>query len=1079
MKTRKRIASAMIITALIGFVISGCSQEAKTGRHLEKANQYFQLGNYDAAEIEYKNTLQLDKQNAMAMKRLGIIYAEQGRLVRANYILSTARQLNTNDLEIRFRQSRLWAVDGQNREAREEALFVLGKTMEYPEAAQVLALSANSTNLMQEARQRVQQLQQQHGDNAQFQIALGILHLRQRDFKSAETAYQKALTLNPKSDDAHFGLSSVYLHLTNFPAAEQHLKQAAELAPVRSGKSLRYALFKLERGAPEEARKMIEDILRQAPDYMPALRVLAGITFNDHNMEVSARAVKELLEREPLDYEAMLLKSRIEMAQSNPAAATLTLTRLCSMYTNSAQIQFHLGVALLANNEPLKAVERLQQAIRLDTNLVDAVLLLAEQDIRRGETASAISTLEPLTRRQPPIVVAFQLLAEAHLAARAPDEALATYRRLMALFPKSPEPMIQMGAILLKNNRATEARQMLEQAVQLAPLNLAATELLVSQDLQEKNYDRALQRVQPILATNSTAVGAMILQGRILQAQGSYPQAEAVMTKVLELAPDARTAYLSLAEIYVATHREQEALTKLQAEVARQTNDWRAWTLIGTIQDRLKKYAEAAASFDKVLAVTPTNTIVLNNLAYLYSERLNQPEKALPLAQKAQLLDPDNPAVTDTLGWILCQRGDYARAVTFLQQSSRKLGDMPEVQYHLAMAHYMLGDEPPARAALERALQSNQDFPGRPDATRRLAFLKLDPGTMELKSIRDMEKYTSDLPGDPSGDPIALARTASLTEKSGAFDQACEAYEKALKLNPKSLSMRLKLAQLYAERLQDPKRALEQAKEARALAPDDPAIAHFLGRLAFLAGDHQWAANLLLQSAQQLPQQSEVIYHLARAQFSLGQVEDAALNLRRALSAGASFADAPAAQRMLELVTLYTNSAPIAPSAGRIQETIKSAPHEAAVMAVTARLADESSNPAAAKQAYERLLERYPSFTPGIRRLALLYSESSTDAKAAYDWAAKARKAFPNDPQIAKVLGMGEFKRGEYSRAAQLLKESAKTRGNDGEVFFYLGMAHYQLKESKDAADGLRRALALNLKQEQAEEAKRTLASIK
>lgn len=42
----------------------GCSPVAKKARHLERANRYFDSGQYDKAEIEYINVLQLDHERS-------------------------------------------------------------------------------------------------------------------------------------------------------------------------------------------------------------------------------------------------------------------------------------------------------------------------------------------------------------------------------------------------------------------------------------------------------------------------------------------------------------------------------------------------------------------------------------------------------------------------------------------------------------------------------------------------------------------------------------------------------------------------------------------------------------------------------------------------------------------------------------------------------------------------------------------------------------------------------------------------------------------------------------------------------
>ena len=98
------------------------------------------------------------------------------------------------------------------------------------------------------------------------------------------------------------------------------------------------------------------------------------------------------------------------------------------------------------------------------------------------------------------------------------------------------------------------------------------------------------------------------------------------------------------------------------------------------------------------------------------------------------------------------------------------------------------------------------------------------------------------------------------------------------------------------------------------------------------------------------------------------------------------------------------------------------------------------------------------------------------------DGAAFAGEAFPDDPNLAKVLGVAAYRGANYSAAAQYLRQSLQTRKNDGELLYYLGMAQYHLGRDKLNAESkatLQQALELNLTPQQAADAKRILAEPK
>ena len=84
---------------------------------------------------------------------------------------------------------------------------------------------------------------------------------------------------------------------------------------------------------------------------------------------------------------------------------------------------------------------------------------------------------------------------------------------------------------------------------------------------------------------------------------------------------------------------------------------------------------------------------------------------------------PDEPHISDTLGWILYKRGVYQQALTMLRDSARKLPDNPEIQYHFGMAAFMTGDARTSRYALEMAANSPTQFTGKDEARRVLTRL--------------------------------------------------------------------------------------------------------------------------------------------------------------------------------------------------------------------------------------------------------------------------------------------------------------------------------------------------------------------
>ncbi|MEK7444148.1 MAG: tetratricopeptide repeat protein [candidate division NC10 bacterium] len=86
---------------------------------------------------------------------------------------------------------------------------------------------------------------------------------------------------------------------------------------------------------------------------------------------------------------------------------------------------------------------------------------------------------------------------------------------------------------------------------------------------------------------------------------------------------------------------------------------------------------KARELYEKVLALSPRFAPAANNLAWILSEHGGDKDKALALAQTAKELAPEDPQVSDTLGWIFYRRGVHQRALALLKDSAAKLPASP------------------------------------------------------------------------------------------------------------------------------------------------------------------------------------------------------------------------------------------------------------------------------------------------------------------------------------------------------------------------------------------------------------------
>jgi putative PEP-CTERM system TPR-repeat lipoprotein len=1066
------LISTLVIAGLLAVAVTGCTAKAKKTYHLQRANRYFDSGQYDQAEIEYLNVLRNDQSNAQAIGRLGVIYFDEGRFQHAAPFLFKGQELATNDLNLHLKLGLVYFSIGKLKEARDEADFILDRKPQDEEAPLLLAGAATTQSEIAGARQRLQKISQ-NGDTAVLETALGTLAFREQDFKTAEAALQRARTIDPKFSAVYTALGALYWVLNDLKQAEAAFKTAADLSGPRSPRQLQYAQFETQIGNPAAAKNILGEMVKKNPDYIPAWIGLAEIALGEKKFDDCAASLNKALARDPDGYDASLLNGRLDLARGETAKAIADLERMSRIYPQASRVYYQLALAYLVNDDAEKSVSSLNKAVDLDTKFSEATLLLAQIEIKKGDPNSAVVLLKQLIARQPKMPQAQLLLADAYRLQGNFDGALTIYQALEKSFPQNPQVPLLMGSTFLEQSDNAEARKEFTRALELAPDSLPALEQLVNLDLLENEYAAAMQCVEKVVEKNPQQPAPRLLLAKVFLAQGDTNQAESALSKAIELQPEVQTGYLLLAQSYFDSKQDQKALATLDVAIQKDPRNISALMLTAAIHSGEKDYKAAADAYEKLLQIDPKFSAALNNLAYLYSEYLDQIDKAYELAQRARELLPSDPSTADTLGWIVFKKGQYASAANLLQESANKLPGEPEVQFHLGMAHYMMDEEDSARNALQRALQLNRDFSGRDECSRCLSMLAIDPATADVAARASLEKRIA----EKSDDPVALVRLAAIYQRDEILDKAIETYEAVLKVTPNNVKAMINLAQLYAPK--DPQKAFDLAKAAYKLSPNDSDTSHIFGRLAYQTGNYKLAFSLLQEIAQNHPDNPKLVYDFSEAAYSVGKISDAQAAMSSALQTGLPSPQTGEATRFLDLIALSTSPTQAVAAESSVEEILKSDPRYVPALMVMAVINEQKTDIVAAEQNYEKVLSQYPDFAPAQKQLAILYAEDSSNTERAYALAIKSRESFPDDSELGKTLGIIVFRQGDYARAASLLKASASEGGTDAELLYYLGASQFHLNDRAGSKVSLQQALSMGLSGKPATDARDMLAKLK
>jgi len=1070
---RFRFASAfrvLLSILLIGLACS-CTQEARKTRLTKRADDYFKSGDYNKAKVEYLGLLRLNPENKTAYQRIGLIWAEQGAPLRAAPFLLKARDLSPDDLDNRLRLGRVFLALGDATSARKEALQILSKSPSYDDA---LVLLSECDRTKDEVAATEGQLKKSPDKNKSgYYLALANIEFHKQDFAAAKAALTRASELDPKSPTPRLAYAALLLVTKDNAKAGEELKRAADLSSGRSIAPVRLAEFKAQTGAVEEAKQLLKGVTGKIPDFLPAWLLSSKIALSEKKYDEANSLLENVLSQDPENIDARILQAQISLGQGDIQKATETMEHLSKAYPTVPAFSYQLAQIYLQQNKVEPAVAALKQALSKNPDFADAVVLLAQVNLRTGNAQAAVQALTELLKKRPELTPVRLLLAEAYQVMGQFDEAIKIVQEHLKTVPQDSQSWFFLGLVLRQQNKNDEARKAFEKVHELAPDEPSSLDQLVELDIVNKDLNGAMTKAQQELTRAPNAAISHYLVGKVQAAMHSWDQSEAELSKALELDANFSRAYDGLIGVYFAQGKLQQAATRLESLIEKDPKNTAALLTSAMIYEKMKDYAKARTAYEKLLANNPDFISALNNLAYLYATHFNEPDKALELANKARQLQPEDPAVGDTLGWVSYKRGDYPRALSLLQQSAAKLSSNAEIQYHLGMANYMMGQTEAAKTALERAANAPDDFPDKEDSKRRLALLQ-EEGASRV-SIDEMKRLLAQQPNDP----ILLQRIGEAYEREQKFADAASSYEQVIKLNPHLLGPTIKLAQINAGPLKNPTKAMELAKEARELAPGDAKINALAGIIAYQAGNFDWAYSRLQESTQRLPDNSQAQRYFARTAYSRGKIAEAREAMKNVLNTSHDAAELDDAKSFLALTSLDEDGADLNALSAEANRALQADPNNVPALMVQAEASRQRHEIKTSADIYNKILQRNPDFTPAQKNLAMVYARDPAFLTNAYDLAIKARKKIPDDLDLMQTMGEISYRKKDFTYAAQLLNDRARKKPLDAEGLFCLGMSNLQLKKNISARDALQQALQAGLTDPSASEAKQALAKLK
>ncbi|WP_048308586.1 tetratricopeptide repeat protein [Halomonas sp. PR-M31] len=467
----------------------------------------------------------------------------------------------------------------------------------------------------------------------------------------------------------------------------QTAERWSELAPNNEAPARLLAGLAMERGDWQASLK--QRLTLAAQGSQGDLIVFAETAIEENaNLSPLRDTLARFLDDHPQQGDAIVATALLEAALGDTRQAQQRLVELSRTQPELPAVWLARGRIALEQGSVSAARDAAQKGLQIAPNDNRFILMLAQAQLRLGNVEAAEAGLDTLLERHPDAPQLRLALAQLYME----EDYNAPARRLLLPLldadPTPPAAYILLGAIaddqdevdnaLLYYRQVPPGDGFLEARLRAAQMLIEAGRLLDARDFLD------IERLRyPDMVSELTTI-----EVDLLEEQNLTGAAAQLLERQIRRNPDA----VQLRFLRSMRRYEQGNLSGMES-------DLRA-----------------------ILEREPNNAMALNALGYTLVDVTERHEEGLELIQRAHELEPESPAILDSLGWAHHKLGDNQKALPYLQAAYAAQQDQ-EIAAHLAEVLWRLDRRQEARTIVIEALERFDERPKLEELIERIPGL--------------------------------------------------------------------------------------------------------------------------------------------------------------------------------------------------------------------------------------------------------------------------------------------------------------------------------------------------------------------
>ena len=557
----------------------------------------------------------------------------------------------------------------------------------------------------------------------------------------------------------------------------------------------------------------------------------------------------------------------------------------------AAYVAFARGLRFGRKSDDDAYAKQLLAAIKEPSD--ELALANAALDAGSGQLARARQSVAVLAAKRPKDADIAALAGEIELASKAPDKAVAAWKKAVEI-QKNARTLFGLARAQLAAGDTANAEANAKAAIEASPKHSGARTLLASIAWQSPGREQeALGLLAKVTdegevresASPNERVDAYTLVGRIHLGRSRMSAAEAAFGEAIKLDPQAVQALVGSGELFYRSGRFSEGLARYEAAIRADADSIPGKVGMAKTWIALERMKESKDLLKKLRDANPKDPLVAYWLGRA-EDALGNKKDAEAAYLDAIKIGENKPEVVDayvSLSYLLSARGRPEEAAAKLAEATGKFPDSPALHKAKGEVFLQTGRYEDAKKELEDALAAEDDL-----GTK----FKLGVAYRRMRSFEEATKIFDGVAIIDKEYPGLALERGLLFEETSQSERALEMYNDALRKAPNDVDLKLRVGstQVMAGHAKQAEPILRAVLKDR---PNSAEANHFLGRALLVKGTNLAEAMRFLERATDIdPNRAEYHLYVGWGANEAGQPTKAADALKRALELDHDLGDA-------------------------------------------------------------------------------------------------------------------------------------------------------------------------------------------